>query len=204
MRKLIIATKNKGKAKEFAYFFQRYEIEAISLLDIEPHAPEVEETGTTFMENAALKAETISKRYDKPVLADDSGLIIDAIDGRPGIFSARYAGEPKDDLKNMLKVLTELKDIPEERRTARFICVLALAIPKQKTIFKIGYCEGRITMMEKGDNGFGYDPIFVPDGLTKTMAELSSVEKSEISHRKRAMDQLDEWLRNNNGEGFHA
>lgn len=195
MNQIIIATKNKGKAAEFKGFFSNYGVEAISLLDIAQDIPDVEETGTTFEENAALKAEQIATLLRTPVLADDSGLMIDALNARPGIFSARYAGEDKNDHKNMDKVLDELSQIADPDRSARFICVLAIAIPGEKTIFRKGYCEGKIAFSEVGGNGFGYDPIFIPDGYEKTMAELSPKVKSNISHRKNAIIQLDEWIR---------
>src|SRR5699024_8064367 len=122
MKEIIIATKNKGKAKEFEEFFKPHGIHTISLLDFSEEPLDIEETGTTFKENAALKAEQMSIELNKPVLADDSGLIIDALDGRPGVFSARYAGAPKSDQANIEKVLYELKEVVEEKRTARFIC----------------------------------------------------------------------------------
>ncbi|WP_067727254.1 XTP/dITP diphosphatase [Oceanobacillus damuensis] len=194
MKQIIIATKNKGKAKEFKEFFSKHNIEAISLLDLDQDIPDVEETGSTFEENAALKAEQIAALLDTPVLADDSGLMIDALDGRPGLFSARYAGEPKDDQANIDKVLEEMKEIPEPERTARFICVLAVAIPGERTIFRTGYCEGKINFTERGENGFGYDPIFTPEGYEVTMAELTPDEKNQISHRKDAISQLEKWI----------
>lgn len=195
MEEVIIATKNPGKVKEFNDFFKSYGIRVLSLLDY-PTIEDVEETGTTFEENAALKAEQIAFYFNKPVLADDSGLMIDALNGRPGVYSARYAGEPKDDQANINKVLGELKDIPEEKRSARFICVLALARPGVETIFHTGYCEGQIARGEKGSYGFGYDPIFIPENMDKHMAELKPEEKSEISHRSRALSQLDSWIKN--------
>ncbi|MUK86946.1 XTP/dITP diphosphatase [Ornithinibacillus sp. L9] len=195
MKKVVIATKNKGKALEFKSLFKKYNIEAISLLELEKEVPDVEETGTTFQENAALKAEEIANLLNTPVLADDSGLEIDALDGRPGIFSARYAGEQKDDQANIDKVLKELKEVPEKGRSARFVCVLAIAIPGEETIFRTGYCEGEINTEQKGDNGFGYDPIFIPNGYELTMAELEPEEKNSISHRKNAIIQLEDWLK---------
>ncbi len=198
MRKIIIATHNKGKAVEFKSLFTKYNIEAISLLDLAKTLPDIEETGETFAENAALKAEGIASIIKKPVLADDSGLIIDALDGRPGIYSARYAGEAKNDEANINKVLTELKGVQEDKRTARFICVLALAQPGKKTIFKTGYCEGVIGLSTVGTNGFGYDPIFIPKNYNRTMAELTMAEKGQISHRNQAMLQLEAWLKASN------
>ncbi|WP_164668451.1 XTP/dITP diphosphatase [Virgibacillus doumboii] len=195
MNEIIIATKNPGKAKEFQAFFSEYNIKAISLLDLSESVEDIEETGTTFEENAALKAEQIANLFETPVLADDSGLVIDALDGRPGIYSARYAGEPKNDKANLEKVLKELQNVPDTDRTARFVCVLAVAIPGKDTIFKKGHCEGKISNDPDGSNGFGYDPIFIPDGYSKTMAQLSSDEKNKISHRKNAITQLESWIK---------
>lgn len=196
MKEIIIATKNPGKAKEFKTFFEKYHINAVSLLDLSHAVPDIEETGSTFAENAALKAEQIANLMDAPVLADDSGLEIGVLDGRPGIYSARYAGEPKDDQANVKKVLDELKLTHESDRTARFVCVLAVAIPGNTTIFKTGYCLGSIAMVPAGQNGFGYDPLFIPDSCTKTMAQLSSDEKGKISHRSEAIIELEDWIKN--------
>ncbi|MGY0693153.1 XTP/dITP diphosphatase [Virgibacillus sp. FSP13] len=191
MNQIIIATKNQGKAKEFNDFFNPFGWDAISLLDLPETIPDVEETGTTFEENAALKAETIATRMESPVLADDSGLIIDALDGRPGIYSARYAGLEKNDQANVNKVLEELENVPLNQRCARFICVLAIARPNQQTTFYKGICEGKIALSPKGSHGFGYDPIFIPDGYENTMAQLTPDEKNKISHRKKAISQLE-------------
>lgn len=195
LKQILIATKNKGKVAEFQALFKKYDIQAISLLDLPDGIEDVEETGETFEENARLKAEQISLILNAPVVADDSGLIIDALDGRPGVFSARYAGLEKNDQDNNDKVLNELKDIPMENRTARFICVLAVAIPNEETFFVKGYCEGKIALSETGAHGFGYDPIFIPEGYSKTMAEINPAKKNEISHRGRAISELDEWLK---------
>lgn len=200
MKEIIIATKNPGKAKEFKDFLKPYGIHAISLLDFSEQPQDIEETGTTFKENAALKAEQMSVKLNKPILADDSGLMIDALDGRPGVFSARYAGEPKSDQANIEKVLYELKDVVAEKRSARFICVIGIAQPGKQTIFKTGYCEGHIAFQEKGSHGFGYDPIFIPEGYTKSMAELTPKEKNLISHRSHAMKQLEQWIKTSNVE----
>ncbi|WP_371068748.1 XTP/dITP diphosphatase [Sediminibacillus sp. JSM 1682029] len=194
MEQLIIATKNKGKVEDFRNLFLKYNITIKSLLDFDESIPDIEETGETFEENAALKAETIAERFSLPVLADDSGLEVDALDGRPGIYSARYAGLEKSDQANIDKLLEELKTIPEEERTARFVCVLAVARPGKPTLFKRGTCEGRVADQPTGENGFGYDPVFYPKGSTKTMAEMTPEEKNQISHRKNAMKQLEEWL----------
>lgn len=194
MKEIIIATKNKGKAAEFKQILEPYGITTQTLLDFSGDMPDVEETGSTFTENARLKAEQIADFLQKPVIADDSGLAIDYLAGRPGVYSARYAGEPTNDLLNNEKVLKEMAGVPREERTARFICVLAFAVPGKPTIFKEGMCEGSITTTVKGANGFGYDPIFVPEGNDVTMAELNETEKNTISHRYHALLAFQEWL----------
>ncbi|WP_316570887.1 XTP/dITP diphosphatase [Neobacillus sp. YIM B06451] len=193
MEEILIATKNAGKAKEFEAIFTARGVKVLTLLDF-PDSPDVEETGTTFAENAILKAETISKKLGKPVIGDDSGLIVDALDGRPGIFSARYAGEQKNDDANIDKVLSELKGVPDEKRTARFFCALAMAVPGKETITVEGTCEGRILEERRGTNGFGYDPVFYVTELGRAMAELSKDEKNAISHRANAMKALERVL----------
>jgi XTP/dITP diphosphohydrolase len=190
MKEVIIATKNPGKAREFEHIFSSREITVLTLLDF-PEIPEVDETGTTFEENAALKAEAVSKALGKMVIGDDSGLIVDALEGRPGIYSARYAGEPKNDERNTDKVLSELEGTPEEKRSARFYCALAVAVPGQETIKVSGTCEGCILEERRGSNGFGYDPVFYVPEKGLAMAELSSDEKNQISHRANALKKLD-------------
>ncbi|SEM47791.1 XTP/dITP diphosphohydrolase [Terribacillus saccharophilus] len=194
MNKIIIATKNAGKLKEFKAFFGEYDITAYGLDELSEQFDDIEETGTTFEENAALKAETMAGHLQVPVLADDSGLEIDALEGRPGVYSARYAGEEKSDQANMDKVLEELKDVPKEERTARFVCVLAVSQPGKETFYARGHVEGTITEEPSGEHGFGYDPVFQPEGYDKTMAELKPEEKNQISHRKQAMVHLEKWL----------
>lgn len=193
MKSVIIATKNKGKASEFKNMFSANGYEVKTLLDI-PGAPDVEETGTTFEENAILKAEAIARQFNQFVIADDSGLIVDALDGRPGVYSARYAGEDKLDEANTEKVLKELEGVPEAERTARFYCALALASPNQETITVSGTMEGLITNQPSGTNGFGYDPIFFVTEQGKTNAELTKEEKNKISHRANALKALNEKL----------
>lgn len=194
MQEIIIATRNKGKAAEFKQMLQPYGINVLTLLDIAEDLPDVEETGTTFTENARLKAETIANLIQKPVLADDSGLAIDYLDGRPGVYSARYAGEPTDDLQNVEKVLVEMEEAAADERTASFICVLAFAVPGKETVFTEGACQGVISFKPVGTNGFGYDPIFIPDGFNETMAQLNDVHKNEISHRYHALVAFQAWL----------
>ncbi|WP_349408062.1 XTP/dITP diphosphatase [Pseudalkalibacillus sp. SCS-8] len=189
MKQLIIASHNEGKVKEFRKMFEGFGLDVVSLRDLDYHE-EIEETGSTFEENATIKAETISKQFNQTVIADDSGLVIDALDGRPGVYSARYAGEEKNDDANMDKVLYELKSVHEADRTARFISVLAIAQPGKETSIVQGKCEGLITEEKIGDNGFGYDPIFYVPSLGKTMAQLEPEQKNELSHRANAMKEL--------------
>lgn len=191
---MVIATKNQGKVEEFTQFFAPYHIKVTSMLDMPHIIDDIEETGETFAENAMIKAETLSKWIQKPVLADDSGLEIDALDGRPGIYSARYAGEDKDDQANIDRVLEELTGVANDKRTARFVCVIAIARPGESTFYRTGYCEGSIAHTPEGTNGFGYDPIFIPQGYNQTMAQISSDEKNKISHRSKALEKLAEWL----------
>jgi XTP/dITP diphosphohydrolase len=192
--RILIATKNEGKVDEFRSMFNKSDIEVVSLMDI-GELPDVEETGTTFEENAILKAETICSIVNIPVISDDSGLEIDALDGRPGVFSARYAGTHKSDEENMQKVLEEMKEIPGAIRSARFICALALARPGKGTIVVEGVCEGEILEEKRGDKGFGYDPIFYLPHLNRSMAQLTKDEKNQISHRSQAMAKLKQYIR---------
>lgn len=194
MKELIIATKNLGKAAEFQALFEPYGITTFSLLDFQESIPDVDETGTSFQENAYLKASEMAEYLQKPVVADDSGLAVEALDGAPGVYSARYAGEPKSDEHNNEKLLHALKDIDKEERSAKFICVLAFCFPGKQPIFSEGACEGSIAYEPAGDNGFGYDPLFIPKGYKKTMAELPQAEKNNISHRNDALRKMEKTL----------
>jgi len=189
VKKIIIATGNKGKAKEFESMFAPLGYQVLTLHDLEG-AVDVEETGSTFEENAILKAESLCEQFQTMVIADDSGLMIDALNGRPGVYSARYAGEEKSDDANMKKVLEELKDVPKEQRTARFYCALAVARPGEETLTVSGTVEGYIQSERQGEYGFGYDPIFYVPSLKKTMAQLRPEEKNAISHRANALATL--------------
>ncbi|WP_059103878.1 XTP/dITP diphosphatase [Shouchella shacheensis] len=186
MNEVLIATKNKGKLAEFEAVFKKQELRVRSLFDF-PELPEILEDGTTFHANAAKKAESLARYLHKPVIADDSGLVIDALDGAPGVYSARYAGEEKSDEANIEKVLSELEGVPMQERSARFFCVIAFSRPGKETLFAEGSCQGLIATSKTGRNGFGYDPIFYVPDLNKTMAELSQEEKNTISHRGQAL-----------------
>ncbi len=198
-KKIVIATRNKGKAKEFEALFNKKGYAIQTLLDY-PEVPDVEETGVTFQENALLKAETIAEQFETLVLADDSGLKVKALHGQPGVYSARYAGEEKNDAKNNAKLLNELADVKDEDRTAVFHCSLALAMPGKNSLVVDGEVAGKIIGVPRGENGFGYDPLFYLEDKKKTMAELTEEEKNKISHRAVALENLgsvfDDWLQN--------
>lgn len=193
MKEAIIATHNPGKVKEFKEILEPKGYDVKSLAEI-GFTEEIEETGHTFEENAILKAEAVAKAVNKIVIADDSGLSIDNLGGRPGVYSARYAGEQKDDQANIDKVLSELKGIEKEQRTARFRCALAVSIPGEETKTVEGHVEGYIAEEPRGEYGFGYDPIFIVKDKDKTMAELTSDEKNKISHRADALKKLSKLL----------
>lgn len=190
-KELLIATKNAGKAKEFASIFEPKGYQVKTLLDY-PELKEIEETGKTFEENARLKAETIAAQLQMIVLADDSGLCVDTLEGRPGIFSARYAGVPKSDAANNAKLLAELGEYPDKSRSAHFHCCLVMAAPNQESLVVEGVCYGEIAKFPSGSSGFGYDPLFYVPELGKTFAELSMEEKNRVSHRAKAVELLEQ------------
>ena len=199
-RKILVATGNPGKIAEIGAMLDA-DVQWLGLADLPPMA-EIVEDGTTFAENARKKAAGYAKATGLWTLADDSGLVIDALGGAPGVKSARFSGEkPKDadrtliDHRNIAKALQLLKNVPEEKRTARFVCRLCLANPEQILIETEGILEGFITDREIGQNGFGYDPIFFMPHLKKTVAQLSSEEKNAISHRGNAIRKLKPLLR---------
>ncbi len=190
---LIVATTNRGKFTEIQEALRKLPLKLIFLGDL-PNPPRIEEDQLTFEANALKKARTISQWAGKAVLADDSGLVIPALDGRPGIHSARYAGLGSTDEQNRQKLLKEMKGIPEGKRGAFFVCVLAVVTPSgQEQIFE-GRCDGKIGYEERGSLGFGYDPLFFLPSLGKTMAELSLEGKNRLSHRGLALARLkNEW-----------
>lgn len=193
MKEIIIATKNAGKAKEFEHIFKPYNVCVKSLLDFEA-IDDIVEDGETFEENALIKARAIAKQFNQMVLADDSGLEVDALNGRPGVYSARYAGEGRNDHENILKVLRELEGVSDNDRSARFVCALAIVAPNQEEVVVRGTCEGQILTECLGTEGFGYDPIFYLPQLSKTMAQLPKSEKNVLSHRADAFVKLQPYL----------
>ena len=188
-KKLLLATRNQGKIVEFRRILDALAPGEIELVGLEefPGLHDVDETGKTFQENALLKAREMSEATGLPAIADDSGLCVDALNGDPGIFSARWAGEHGNDQANLEKVLEQLKDVPDAERTGYFICVAALYLPDGRTHCEEGRFLGTILRSPVGENGFGYDPIFQPAGLTISSAQMSSGEKDAMSHRGKAL-----------------
>lgn len=184
-QRLVLATRNQGKIIELRRILDAISNGAIELVSVEqyPEIPDVEETGSTFEENALLKAVAISKATGLPAIADDSGLCVDALGGAPGIFSARYAGKHGDDNANLNKVLVELQGVEDTNRSAHFTCVTALVMPDGRKVTKMGEFHGLIAHAPVGDFGFGYDPIFIPQGSSITSAQMSAQEKDLVSHR---------------------
>ena len=187
--KLLVASNNKGKLREFNAILGELGIECVSMgemgIDIE-----VDETGTTFLENAKIKAEEIYKIAKIPTVSDDSGLEVDFLGGEPGVYSARYAGEHGNDKENNIKLLKNLEGVPDEKRTGRFKSVVYLVLDENTHVWAEGSVEGIIMHEEKGENGFGYDPLFFSPQLNKSFAEATPEEKNAISHRGNAIRDL--------------
>lgn len=191
---IVVATNNKGKLAEVKKILSGYNV--LSQSDVGADI-EVEETGTTYEENAFLKADAIRKFTDKLIIADDSGLEVDVLDGAPGLYSARYAGENTTPDQGMEKLLENLKPYSPEEKTARFICCIVLVEPDGTKHSFCGTCDGHIIDEKRGGAGFGFDPIFVADGYDVTFAQMDSEEKNQISHRKKALEALKTYLDNN-------
>jgi XTP/dITP diphosphohydrolase len=190
--RIVAATRNNGKIKELQAMLKDLGIEVISQVDAGIDI-EIEETGDTFEKNALIKAKSVAMMCDEPVIADDSGLCVDALDGAPGVFSARYAGEGASDEVLNRKILTELGET--KNRKAKFVSVIALVFPNGEEITAMGETYGSITYEPQGSGGFGYDPIFYSDDLKKTFAEAGDEEKNMVSHRARALQALYEKLK---------
>ena len=192
--RLLFATRNAGKLRELAALVDHPELVLLSLRDLDPQL-DIEETGHTFADNARLKADVAWRATGIPTIADDSGLEVDALDGRPGVHSARYAGAggapgsrpDATDAERMMWLLEEIEHVPDDRRSARFRCALAFVSGDQTVAVREGVCEGRLIRAPRGGGGFGYDPIFVVDALGCTLAEASAEQKNSVSHRAMAM-----------------
>lgn len=187
--KLVLATRNQGKITEFRRILDALAPGAIELIGVDqfPDLVDVDETGSTFEENSLLKARYTCQATGLPAIADDSGLCVDALDGDPGIFSARWAGAHGNDQANLEKVLDQLKGVPDSQRTAHFMCVASLVLPDGREQVAEGRFEGHILHAPVGENGFGYDPIFQPLGLSISSAQMSAEEKDLVSHRGKSL-----------------
>lgn len=183
--KIILATQNQGKIRELQELLVDETIEVLSLRDLADWE-EVEENGVTFADNAALKARVAAQKTGLIALADDSGLEVDALNGAPGVYSARFAGEPKDDERNNGKLLQQLESTSDDKRTARFRCALVVVTPEGEEFLTEGSVEGQILRQRRGTDGFGYDPLFYVPEYARTMAELTLTEKNKLSHRAQA------------------
>lgn len=192
MEKVIFASKNKGKIAEVKKILSELNFELISLLDFKEDL-EIEETGNTFEANAKIKATASFEKFKLPSIGDDSGLAVEQLNGAPGIYSARYAGKNATDEQNNKKLILELEKYPEPHK-AKFVCT-AIFFDGKNFIKAEGELKGRIIKIPRGENGFGYDPHFIPDGFTKTTAEISIEEKNKISHRAKAFNKLKEVLK---------
>ncbi len=189
MNKVVVATKNKGKLKEIKQILAPMGFNVISMEEANIDM-DIDETGDSFEENAMLKASAVHKLTGAIVIADDSGLETDALNGAPGIYSARYSGANASDDKNNEKLLIQLKDIPDEKRTARFVCAIAVVFDENRKFTVKGTVDGIINRAPAGENGFGYDPLFYIPQYGKTVAQLSSEEKNKISHRGKALEKM--------------
>lgn len=193
LEEIVFASHNEWKIKEIKKLLAPYGIKVKSALDM--NLPDVEETGKTFEENSLLKSRTIAKLVNMPCLADDSGLCVDALNGAPGVYSARYAPN-RDFDKGMEKLLAEMEKSPNKSRNAHFSCVISLAWPDGQYKVFAGQVDGKIAFHKMGAGGFGYDPLFVPEGFTSSFAQMSQEEKNKISHRGRAVEKLKDFLNN--------
>lgn len=195
MQKLLVATHNRGKLAEIKELAQNMGITLVDLTDF-PQVKPIEEVGKTFIENASLKAAGYAKATNLLTLADDSGLVVDALGGAPGVHSARYAGEGASDAERTKKLLSALAEVSEGARTAKFVAAIAIADQSGSIInISVGECPGRIALTPAGQRGFGYDPVFIPDGFSQTFGQLDSATKNRISHRARALSQATIFLR---------
>lgn len=193
-RRILLATRNQGKVEEIRRLLRDLPVELLSLEDVD-RVPHVLEDGDTFEENALKKAREIAYATELTTLADDSGLCVDALDGRPGALSARYAGATASDEVKCARILEEMSGVPDDRRSARFVCVLALVSPWKKERLFRGECRGWITREPRGIGGFGYDPIFYHEDSGRTFAEMDRESKNTVSHRGRALRQFAAYLR---------
>ena len=188
--RLLIATRNQGKVAEISAIMRRPDLEVLSLKEVKGEAPEVIEDGETFLANARKKALAFATWSGLPALADDSGLVVDTLGGRPGVLSSRYASAEGDAEANMDLLLREMEGVPDGARGAHFVCVMCLALPNGRTWEAVGRVDGRILRERRGHGGFGYDPVFFYPPAGKSFAEMGPEAKNAVSHRRRALDSL--------------
>lgn len=188
--RVVLATRNEGKVPEIRHILEQHgaAVDLVSVTGFD--VPDVTETGLTFTENALLKARAVAEATGLPAVADDSGISVEAMNGMPGVFSGRWSGRHGDDAANLALLLAQLADVPDGRRGAAFVCVAALVTPDGDEVVEEGRVTGRLLREPRGSGGFGYDPVFVPDGETRTTAEMPAAEKNAISHRGRAFAAL--------------
>ncbi len=192
--RIAVATRNEHKLGEIARICAGWPVTWLTIRDHDGPWPDVEETGDTYLENALLKAHAVAAALGEPAMADDSGIEVDALGGKPGPRSARFAGEDATDQENLRALIQALAGVPSSGRSARYRCIAAIAWPDGREIHTEGMCEGTLLTKPRGEGGFGYDPIFVPVGWDETIAELSAEQKDRISHRGRAFRALREAL----------
>jgi len=190
MNKVVLASSNSHKLKELQAMLSEFDFELLSLSDVGLAGLDIPEDGDTFEANSLQKAKVVAGLTGYPAIADDSGLMVDHLNGAPGVYSARYAGEPKSDKANNAKLIESLRGVPESGRTAKFVTVITLFVKEDQILTARGEVEGQILSEERGSGGFGYDPLFYVESLDKTFAELSGDEKNAISHRGRAILKL--------------
>ena len=195
-RKLVLSTNNIHKVEEIKDILKDLPIEVLSKKDLGLEELDVVEDGTTLEENSIKKAKALSNKTDYMVMADDSGLFVEALNGVPGVYSSRYAGEEGNDLKNNKKLIKELENIPLENRNGSFKTVIALVTEEKQALTVRGECKGHIISSPRGENGFGYDPLFIPEGYNETFGELGEEVKNKISHRAKALEEIRKTLIN--------
>ncbi len=195
-RKLVLSTNNIHKVEEIKDILKDLPIEVLSKKDLGLEELDVVEDGTTLEENSIKKAKALSNKTDYMVMADDSGLFVEALNGVPGVYSSRYAGEEGNDLKNNKKLIKELENIPLENRNGSFKTVIALVTEEKQVLTVRGECKGHIISSPRGENGFGYDPLFIPEGYNETFGELGEEVKNKISHRAKALEEIRKTLIN--------
>jgi XTP/dITP diphosphohydrolase len=193
--RLVVATYNAGKLQEFRQLLANLGMKLVSCAELTPPVPDVKETGTTFAENALLKAQAVTNQTGEVALADDSGFVVDYLNGAPGVYSKRFV--PGSDADRNRAVLTKLSGVPVTQRGAAFVAVLCLTQPGQEPVYFEGRVTGTVAESPRGEHGFGYDPIFIPEGYTQTFSELGADVKNTISHRARAIEKLREYLNHN-------